>query len=354
MFKRSRDPAASRHQDYVLPSPPAPPGDGTPARAPGQRLANGYVLPPIPIMDSDRLAELRARVPKTNPQPPSPTVDEPPLDEGPGGPAHDDAPVPPDAAPGSHPGEAAAEADGNAIPPATEAASSPAPVPSVATSMLKHAAEGSVVARLLVASPRFDGVLSDAVPPPGVVELALYLAATGGPVGADRLRTRTLGGTEDEPAALQTLRNNIAQAREYLGVDRAGQPLVPLAAPGMYRVSSDITTDLGRLLSLTSLAATSGGSEAIALARAALELIEAEPLSELPPRTRYDWFRTEGYEARAQHSASKAATVLGELAKAAGDLDLAEWGFAKATLLDPWNELPARPSRSDGAPSPAT
>jgi hypothetical protein len=116
--------------------------------------------------------------------------------------------------------------------------------------------------------------------------------------------------------------------------------MLPRVDKGRCRLSDEASTDVDRLVRLADLAAEPTGGEALALARAALELIEGAPLSELPDGfLGYGWFRAEGHEARCQAAAARAACVLGPLAAGASDVGLAKWGFSQARLVDPYNEV---------------
>jgi hypothetical protein len=80
--------------------------------------------------------------------------------------------------------------------------------------------------------------------------------------------------------------------------------------------------------------------ESMALYRAALSLVEGEPLS--GTLSGYSWWRAEGYEARVSVVLVEAACQLSELAIRAQLFDLARWGLERGRMIDPYSELLSR------------
>ena len=203
---------------------------------------------------------------------------------------------------------------------------------------------GVVEVRLLTVNPRIDG-LSEQLPPNRsrrAVELVAYLALhqlEG--VTSDRLRTRVLG-TSDADAASKTLFNTATAARRALGNDTTGQPLLPPGSrTGHYCVSSEVTVDVLRAASLAAMgSATEDSNIAIAQLRAALDLVEGEPLANT--LSGYTWWEAEGHAARVAAVLVSAASDLAALAVVAGDFELAQWGLEKARFVDPYSEALSR------------
>lgn len=203
---------------------------------------------------------------------------------------------------------------------------------------------GTVEVKLLTMTPRLDGLRED-LPPNRMrraVELVAYLGLhIGEDVTSDRLRTRVLGSA-DADAASKTLFNIAAAARRALGADRSGVPLFPPGTrTGHYRVTEEVTVDVHRA---ASLALQGSGTEdpttAIALLRAALELVEGEPLANA--LSGYSWWEAEGHGARIAAVLVNAAGNLAALAVEAGLFELAQWGLDQARLVDPYSEALSR------------
>jgi DNA-binding SARP family transcriptional activator len=203
---------------------------------------------------------------------------------------------------------------------------------------------GTVEVKLLTPTPRLEG-LGAALPPNRArraVELVAYLALhTGEEVTSDRLRTRVLGSS-DSDAAAKTLFNIATAARRAMGSDASGSPLFPSGSrTGHYRVAEGVTTDVHRAASL----ALAGGSTedpdtAMGLLRAALNLVEGEPMANV--LSGYAWWDAEGHSARIAAVLVNAASDLAALAVEAGLFELAQWGLEQARLLDPYSEALSR------------
>ncbi len=198
--------------------------------------------------------------------------------------------------------------------------------------------------RLLTAVPRIDGLAAPLDPKRArrATELVAYLALhQPDPVTSDRLRTRVLGSA-DADAASKTLFNTVGAARRAMGRGPDGQPLLPPASrTGHYRLSPSVTTDVARVEELVAEAdAADDEEESIALLRAALELVEGEPLA--GALAGYGWWAAEGHERRIAATLVDAACHLARLAADHGYLDLARWGLERARLVEPYSELLSR------------
>ena len=203
---------------------------------------------------------------------------------------------------------------------------------------------GAVEVKLLTPTPRLDG-LGAALPPNRArraVELVAYLALHGeDEVTSDRLRTRVLGSS-DADAASKTLFNIATAARRAMGSDASGAPLFPPGSrTGHYRGTEGVTTDVHRA---ASLARAGSGTEdpdtAMGLLRAALGLVEGEPMANV--LSGYTWWDAEGHGARIAAVLVNAASDLAALAVDAGLFELAQWGLGQARLGDPYSEAISR------------
>ena len=203
---------------------------------------------------------------------------------------------------------------------------------------------GSVDVRLLTPTPRLDGLREDLPPNRArrAVELVAYLALQlPDVVTSDRLRTRVLGSS-DADATSKTLFNTAHAARRALGSDAAGAPLFPAATRnGHYQLSAEVSVDAHRAASLCSEArAQSEPEPAIAYYRAALELVEGEPLANV--LSGYSWWEAEGHGGRLAAVLVDAACAMAALATRAGHLELARWGIEQARLVEPYSESLSR------------
>lgn len=203
---------------------------------------------------------------------------------------------------------------------------------------------GMIEVRLLTPEPRIEG-LASALPAKRArraTELVAYLALHHpDPVTSDRLRTRVLG-SPDADAASKTLFNTAGAARRALGSDPAGQPhLPPATKTGHYRLGSEVSCDVHRVLELARLGEETGEpGRAMGLLRAALELVEGEPLARV--YSGYTWWQAEGHERRVAGALVDAACRLARLAVAEGHLELARWGVEHARLVEPYSEALCR------------
>jgi DNA-binding SARP family transcriptional activator len=205
-------------------------------------------------------------------------------------------------------------------------------------------APGAVDVRLLAMTPRLDGLREDLPPNRArrAVELVAYLAMHQPDViTSDRLRTRVLGSS-DADAAAKTLFNTAYAARRAMGVDGQGEPLFPAGSRhGLYQLSPRVTVDVLRAVALAAEAkAQSDPDAAIALYRAALGLVEGEPLANA--LSGYAWWEAEGHGGRIAAVLVDAACAMASLASDAGLLDLARWGVEQARIVEPYSEALSR------------
>jgi len=198
--------------------------------------------------------------------------------------------------------------------------------------------------RLLTMTPRLEG-LQEELPPNRArraVELVAYLALHQPDViTSDRLRTRVLGSS-DADAASKTLFNTAYAARRALGVDEHGEPLFPTGTrDGLYQLSSGVTVDVHRAAALAAEAkAQSDPAAAIAFFRAALDLVEGEPLANA--LSGYSWWEAEGHGGRIAAVLVDAACAMASLATDTGLFDLARWGLDRARVVEPYSEALSR------------
>jgi DNA-binding SARP family transcriptional activator len=205
-------------------------------------------------------------------------------------------------------------------------------------------APGPVDVRLLTMTPRLDG-LREPLPPNRArraVELVAYLALhSPDVVTSDRLRTRVLGST-DADAASKTLFNVAHAARKALGTDAEGTPLFPAGTrAGMYQMSPEVTVDVQRAIAFVAAAKSHDDRDlAVAQYRAALSLVEGEPLANA--LSGYAWWETEGHGGRIAAVLVTAACSMAPLAVEAGLFELARWGLEQARLVEPYSEALSR------------
>jgi DNA-binding SARP family transcriptional activator len=205
-------------------------------------------------------------------------------------------------------------------------------------------APGSADVRLLTPTPRIDGLVDELAPNRSrrAVELVAYLALHHpDEITSDRLRTRVLGSS-DADAAAKTLFNTAHAARRAMGLDENGDTLFPSGTRnGLYQVSARVTVDVRRALALVSEGNACQDPElAVAHLRAALELVEGEPLANA--LSGYAWWESEGHGARIGSVLVDAARSLAALATEAGQFDLARLGLDRASVVDPYSEALSR------------
>ena len=205
-------------------------------------------------------------------------------------------------------------------------------------------APGAVDVRLLAMTPRLDGLREDLPPNRSrrAVELVAYLALHQPDViTSDRLRTRVLGSS-DADAASKTLFNTAYAARRAMGVDENGELLFPAATRhGLYQLSPRVTVDVHRAAALAAEGkAQSDPAAAIAYLRAALDLVEGEPLANA--LSGYSWWEAEGHGGRIAAILVDAACAMASLASDAGHFALARWGLERACVVEPYSEALSR------------
>ena len=203
---------------------------------------------------------------------------------------------------------------------------------------------GTVDVRLLTMTPRLDGLRNDLPPNRArrAVELVAYLALhQPDVVTSDRLRTRVLGSS-DADAAAKTLFNTAYAARRAMGPDDEGNPLFPTGSrDGLYQLSPQVTTDVERAVALCAEAKTQSDPQAaIAFFRAALSLVEGEPLANA--LSGYAWWEAEGHGGRIAATLVDAACLMAPLASDEGLFDLARWGLGQARFVEPYSEALSR------------
>ena len=215
-------------------------------------------------------------------------------------------------------------------------------VPS-ASDLLVATSDGApaVLLRLLRPLPSLEGLESALEPNRArrATELIAYLALNRpGPITGDRLRTRVLGSSENDAAA-KTLFNVASAARRSLGVDARGVARFPAATRlGHYGLSEEVGTDLDLLAHhLNEADGADNHEHALAHLRAALELIEGEPMAAV--LSGWEWFIAEGHRARLERSVESAALRLVELAIDHQHFALGELSLERARRVVPYSEL---------------
>jgi DNA-binding SARP family transcriptional activator len=160
-------------------------------------------------------------------------------------------------------------------------------------------------------------------------------------ITGDRLRTRVLGSS-DADAASKTLFNTAYAARRAMGVDEHGAPLFPAGSRnGLYQVSPQVTVDVHRATALAETGRSQADPDlAIAHYRAALHLVEGEPLANA--LSGYSWWEAEGHGGRIAAVLVDAACSMAALASDAGHFDLARWGLERARMVEPYSEALSR------------
>ena len=261
-------------------------------------------------------------------------------DGAPDGPVERPANGLPDASPAGHPEERRGGLPGGRT---RRGATAPGSRP-ISSAPPGSLAPGPVEVRLLVPVPRVEGLQGE-LPPKRVrraTELIAYLALQHpDPVTSDRLRNRVLG-SPDADAAAKTLFNVATAARRALGTGPGGEPYLPCALrTGQYRISGLVTVDVDRAAGLVAAAKSAGDDEvALALYRAALELVEGDPMSGV--LSGYAWWQTEGHAGRIRDLLVGAACEIARLARGTGFDDLVGWALDRARVLDPYSEALSR------------
>ena len=127
-----------------------------------------------------------------------------------------------------------------------------------------------------------------------------------------------------------------------MGTNDEGKALFPTGnRNGMYLVSPEVTVDVHRAVALVAEGKSCAQPElAMAHFRAALELVEGEPL--VNALSGYSWWEAEGHGGRMGSVLVDAACSLAELATDAGLFGLAWLGIDRALLVAPYSEALSR------------
>jgi DNA-binding SARP family transcriptional activator len=149
-------------------------------------------------------------------------------------------------------------------------------------------------------------------------------------------------GSTDADAAAKTLFNTAYAARRAMGTDESGVPLFPAGTRnGLYQVSPLVTVDVQRAIVFVDEAKAQDDPQvAIAHFRAALDLVEGEPLA--TTLAGYSWWEAEGHGGRIAAVLVEAARSMSALAAEAELFDLARWGLERARLVEPYSEALSR------------
>lgn len=127
-----------------------------------------------------------------------------------------------------------------------------------------------------------------------------------------------------------------------MGLGADGAPLLPAGTrTGLYQVSSEVTVDVRRAMELAAEGKLyHDPAVAIAHFRAALELVEGEPLANA--LSGYTWWEAEGHGGHLAAVLVDAACAMASLAAEAGLFELARWGLEQARLVEPYSEALSR------------
>lgn len=192
-------------------------------------------------------------------------------------------------------------------------------------------------AELLRSDPRIVGIVEPftATLRRRCIEMVAYLALhRGEPVTGDRLRTRVLTHA-DVDASMRTLANTASAVRRSLGADGQGPHLHAVSSSGLY-VTHDVTSDVEIFHILVARARHVTTREAGPLLRAALDLVQGEPLASA--LRGFEWFLAEGHAARLARDGEWAALALHHESLESGDYELAYWALEKGRLIDPYSD----------------
>ena len=203
-----------------------------------------------------------------------------------------------------------------------------------------HSREHQVMVRILCSQPSLQGLVEPLDPKRArrATEVVAYLALhRPEDVTGDRIRTRVLGSSTRD-AATKTLFNVASAARRALGTMPDGSPVLPTASrSGCYRAGDAITTDLDVLEAhLEAADGAADRDERLAHLRAAIELVESEPLGAV--LAGWEWFVPEGHRARLERAVESAAVSLALDAAASGHPALVDLAIERARLVLPYSE----------------
>ncbi|MGH8875654.1 MAG: AfsR/SARP family transcriptional regulator, partial [Acidimicrobiia bacterium] len=216
-------------------------------------------------------------------------------------------------------------------------------VPSSATGALWDAlpgpeekvAEGPTIEVRVLGPVRIEGVDDAAFPVQHCRELVAYLAFHRRGVEADSLMEALWPGGAPNPNRLQKL---VSRTRAACGSTAQGEPYLPrVGADKLYRIQAAVGTDLERFTTLVGEASSLPPDEAIPLLRAALDVVEGPPFTNLV--TGWHWAFAEGIVAHAQVAVDEATTTLARLCLDQGDADGVRWAARKGLLATPGGEI---------------
>ncbi|MCY3911166.1 MAG: LysM peptidoglycan-binding domain-containing protein [bacterium] len=110
------------------------------------------------------------------------------------------------------------------------------------------------------------------------MDLVTYLAFH--PEGADRDQLKTQIWPPDDPPSESTLANTVSRARKALGINDDGDPYLPrVSSEGIYRLRTEVGTDVGRFEALVSSARDDVSERGRVQLQTALELVRGTPFT---------------------------------------------------------------------------
>jgi DNA-binding SARP family transcriptional activator len=162
-------------------------------------------------------------------------------------------------------------------------------------------------------------------------ELLVALALHPAGMDTDQLWETLWPGASPVPA---TLHSTTSVARSALGTTPDGEPRLPYARGGTYRLHPSIGLDAARFAALVARGYQLG-TRGISDLRRALELVRGEPFAAAGPRS-YQWAVPRRYELEAE--IVDAAERLGRLCLDAADPRGAQWAARQGLLASPFDE----------------
>ena len=160
-------------------------------------------------------------------------------------------------------------------------------------------------------------------------------------ITSDRLRTRCSGRPTPTLRQRRCSTRRTRPAAPWGSTSTAIRSFPPGTRQGLYQVSPHVTVDVQRAVVLAAEGKTqSDPAAAIAYLRAALELVEGEPLANA--LSGYAWWEAEGHGGRIAAVLVDAACIMAALAADARLFDLARWGLEQARLVEPYSEALSR------------
>ncbi|HEV2811101.1 MAG TPA: hypothetical protein VGV93_11985 [Acidimicrobiales bacterium] len=211
--------------------------------------------------------------------------------------------------------------------------------------LLEPPGPGDVVVRVL-GRPEVTGWHSR---PPSrkCSEIVEYLAVHDAPVPTERLREVLWPVREEEhkrsgprkrvKGSPQSLKSAVHRTRVALGFDDEGQPHLPPAKDGCYRLGAKVRCDWTDFQALVESSRRQPREQEVALLRSALEWVQGAPFSYAPKGTR-GWACSEQIRTDMEIAISDAAHRLCQLALAQGDNELAMWATRQGLLASPGHE----------------